>query len=127
MALTQGKGHKKYFTRRGIARWLVNQLQSDVPTVVGVDHAFSFPQAYFKRYQLPADWDAFLADFVQHWPADRPGVRVDDLRFSYAGQARWGDARWRREAERRARAKSVFHFDVPGSVAKSTHAGLPWL
>jgi hypothetical protein len=24
-------------------------------------------------------------------------------------------------------AKSVFHFDVPGSVAKSTHAGLPWL
>lgn len=25
------------------------------------------------------------------------------------------------------RAKSVFHFDVPGSVAKSTHAGIPWL
>ncbi|MGZ4877484.1 MAG: hypothetical protein ACXVIO_04790 [Candidatus Angelobacter sp.] len=24
-------------------------------------------------------------------------------------------------------AKSVFHFDVPGAVAKSTHAGLPWL
>jgi hypothetical protein len=24
-------------------------------------------------------------------------------------------------------AKSVFHFDVPGSVAKSTHAGIPWL
>jgi hypothetical protein len=22
---------------------------------------------------------------------------------------------------------SVFHFDVPGSVAKSTHAGIPWL
>ena len=21
----------------------------------------------------------------------------------------------------------MFHFDVPGSVAKSTHAGLPWL
>lgn len=29
--------------------------------------------------------------------------------------------------ERRCRAKSVFHFDVPGSVAKSTHAGLPWI
>lgn len=27
----------------------------------------------------------------------------------------------------RAGAKSVFHFDVKGSVAKSTHAGLPWL
>ncbi|MCF7995645.1 MAG: hypothetical protein K9L88_12480, partial [Chromatiaceae bacterium] len=24
-------------------------------------------------------------------------------------------------------AKSVFHFDVQGQVAKSTHAGLPWL
>lgn len=29
--------------------------------------------------------------------------------------------------EERCRAKSVFHFDVQGSVAKSTHAGLPWL
>ena len=29
--------------------------------------------------------------------------------------------------ERAGGAKSVFHFDVPGSVAKSTHAGLPWV
>ena len=30
--------------------------------------------------------------------------------------------------EKRARgAKSAFHFDVQGSVAKSTHAGIPWL
>ena len=30
--------------------------------------------------------------------------------------------------ETRARgAKSVFHFDVAGQVAHSTHAGLPWL
>jgi molybdate transport system substrate-binding protein len=29
--------------------------------------------------------------------------------------------------ERAGGAKSVFHFDVPGSVAKSTHAGIPWL
>jgi hypothetical protein len=39
-----------------------------------------------------------------------------------------GDARWRRLTElRTGRAKSVFHFDVQGSVAKSTHAGIPWL
>jgi len=37
------------------------------------------------------------------------------------------NARWRRLTEHRAGAKSVFHFDVQGSVAKSTHAGLPWL
>ena len=24
-------------------------------------------------------------------------------------------------------AKSVFHFDIQGSVAKSTHAGIPWI
>ena len=29
--------------------------------------------------------------------------------------------------EVRTRAKSVFHFDCQGSVAKSTHAGIPWL
>lgn len=29
--------------------------------------------------------------------------------------------------EERSRGKSVFHFDVKGSVAKSTHAGIPWL
>lgn len=35
---------------------------------------------------------------------------------------------FRRLIELRARtAKSVFHFDVQGSVAKSTHAGIPWL
>ena len=39
-----------------------------------------------------------------------------------------GNARWRRLTEIRAgAAKSVFHFDVRGSVAKSTHAGIPWL
>jgi hypothetical protein len=44
------------------------------------------------------------------------------------GAARLGNPRWRRLTEERAgRAKSVFHFDVQGSVAKSTHAGIPWL
>jgi len=44
------------------------------------------------------------------------------------GAARMGYRRWRRLCEVRAgAAKSVFHFDVQGSVAKSTHAGLPWL
>ena len=44
------------------------------------------------------------------------------------GAARMGNARWRRVTEERAGgAKSVFHFNVQGSVAKSTHAGIPWL
>jgi hypothetical protein len=45
-----------------------------------------------------------------------------------SGAAREGNSRWRRLTEKRAGgAKSVFHFDCQGSVAKSTHAGLPWL
>jgi hypothetical protein len=44
------------------------------------------------------------------------------------GAARMGNARWRRLTEERAGgAKSVFHFDVQGSVVKSTHAGISWL
>jgi hypothetical protein len=44
------------------------------------------------------------------------------------GAERTGDPRWRRLTDERARgAKSVFQFDVQGSVAKSTHAGIPWL
>lgn len=44
------------------------------------------------------------------------------------GALRTGDTRWRRVTEKCTKgAKSVFHFDVQGSVAKSTHAGLPWI
>lgn len=44
-----------------------------------------------------------------------------------SGAARCGHSRWRRLTEIRAGGKSVVHFDVPGSAAKSTHAGIPWL
>ena len=39
---------KKYWTRHGIAEWLVNKLAEDAPTLVGIDHGFSFPLRYFK-------------------------------------------------------------------------------
>jgi hypothetical protein len=121
---------RRYFARREVAEWLVERLSEDIPTIVGVDHGFSFPLAYFERHGLARDWPAFLDDFQRHWPTDEPFTYVDFVRngSSGAGAARMGDSRWRRLAEiRTRRAKSVFHFDVPGSVAKSTHAGLPWL
>ena len=34
---------RKYWTRRGIAEWMVDRLQEDCPTIVGIDHGFSFP------------------------------------------------------------------------------------
>jgi len=107
----------------------VSQLNCNKPIIVGIDHDFSFPLKYFQTHQLQHDWLAFLDDFQTHWPTDEPNVYVDFVRdgLNGNGAARSGQSRWRRLVEERARAKSVFHFDCPGSVAKSTHAGLPWL
>ena len=121
---------RKYWTRRGIAEWLVAHLASGPPTIVGVDHGFSFPLRYFERHDLPLDWPLFLDDFQRHWPTDEDHTYVEFVRDGSCGDAasRSGDPRWRRITELRARAaKSVFQFDVQGSVAKSTHSGLPWL
>ena len=121
---------KKYWTRRGIAEWLVDRLSEDSPTLVGIDHGFSFPLRYFEAHGLKPDWSAFLDDFQCHWPTDEDHTYVDFVREGAVGNgaARMGNSRWRRLTEERAgRAKSVFHFDVQGSVAKSTHAGIPWL
>jgi hypothetical protein len=120
---------RKYWTRRGIAEWLVERFSEAPPTLVGIDHGFSFPLRYFKQHGLPLDWSYFLDDFQRHWPTDED-VYVDFVRDGSSGNgvARSGNPRWRRVTELRARtAKSVFHFDVQGSVAKSTHAGIPWL
>ena len=120
---------RKYWTRRGIAEWLVERLSEGPPTLVGIDHGFSFPLQYFEQHGLPLDWPSFLDDFQRHWPTDED-IYVDFVRDGSSGNgaARSGNPRWRRLTELRARtAKSVFHFDVQGSVAKSTHAGIPWL
>jgi hypothetical protein len=120
---------RKYWTRRGMAAWLAEHLSEDVPTIVGIDHGFSFPLRYFEVHHLEPDWPTFLDDFQKHWPTDAEHTYVDFVRDGLCGKgaARSGSARWRRITEERPGAKSVFHFDVPGSVAKSTHAGLPWL
>jgi len=120
---------RKYWTRRGIAEWLVDKLSQTEPTLVGIDHGFSFPLQYFQAHGLPLDWPVFLEDFQRHWPTDGDHTYVDFVLNGTVGNgaARFGNRRWRRLTEKRAGAKSVFHFDVQGSVAKSTHAGLPWL
>jgi hypothetical protein len=121
---------RRYWTRRGIAEWLVDRLSEDRPTIAGIDHGFSFPLRYFEFHGLPPDWPAFLDDFQLHWPTDQRNTSVELVRRGLAGNGagREGDSRWRRLTELRAgAAKSVFHFDVKGQVAKSTHAGIPWL
>jgi hypothetical protein len=49
---------RKYWTRRGIAEWLVERLAEDAPTLVGIDHGFCFPLHYFEAHGLTPDWPA---------------------------------------------------------------------
>jgi hypothetical protein len=122
-------GHRKYWTRRGIAEGVAAELSAGPPALIGIDHAFSFPREYFETHTLPLDWTTFLDDFQRHWPTDEENIYVDFVRDGLRGSGalRSGRATWRRVTEKRCRAKSVFHFDVQGSVAKSTHSGIPWL
>ena len=80
---------RKYWTRRGIAHWLAARLAEDVPTIVGIDHGFSFPLRYFEAHQLAPNWPTFLEDFQRHWPTDR---RTYLRRF----RARRCSRQWRR-------------------------------
>ena len=61
---------RRYWTRRGVAEWLNEILSRGIPTLVGIDHAFSFPIAYFNEYKVSQNWDSFLDDFCFHWPTD---------------------------------------------------------
>src|ERR1039457_2834522 len=121
---------RRFWTRRGLAQWLRNELARDIPTLVGTDHAFSFPLAYFEKYRLSSDWEDFLVDFHHHWPTDAPHTYVCFIREEPSGRGlkRTGERSWLRLTERwTPTAKSVFGCGVQGEVATSTHAGLPWL
>jgi hypothetical protein len=119
-----------YWSRRRLAQWLRERLTDGTPTVVGIDHAFSFPLAYFRRHAVPLDWPTFLDHFQRHCPTDEEHTYVDFVRDGACGcwEEVTGDPSWLRLTETwTATAKSVFQFDVRGAVAKATYAGIPWL
>ena len=49
---------RQYWTRRGIAKGLVEWLSEDAPTLVGIGHGFSFSPCYFGVHGLAPDWPA---------------------------------------------------------------------
>jgi hypothetical protein len=123
------------WTRAEIARTLLEQTRQGVRFLAGIDHGFSFPYAYFKRYGLRT-WDEFLQDFVHYWPTHGDHVYVDFVRHGVLHKQDGGPAPGERTGQSTefrlterwtSSAKSVFQFDMQGSVAKSTHAGIPWL
>lgn len=122
------------WSRKELAHWLLAKLQRGERLLIGIDHGFSFPQSYFERYGL-ASWPRFLEDFCRYWPTDEPHCYVDFIRDGawWRHHAKPPGERLGKRGELRlceqwtSSAKSVFQFDMQGSVAKSTHAGVPWL
>ena len=112
------------WSRREVTQYCQEALLGDEPIIIGVDHCFSLPISYMERYGLN-NWDVFLRDFMRNWPTHEEYTYVDFLRDD---NPRTGDSSELRLCEKwTATAKSAFQFDMQGSVAKSTHAGLPWL
>ena len=110
------------WSRESLAEWLVGILEEPTPTIVGIDHAFSFPVDFLHEHRI-ANWEEFLPEFCKHWPADKQAV--NDLK---KGNQLLGYPNLLRLTDRKTRsAKSVFRFGVNGQVATSTHAGIPWL
>ncbi|MBS1232683.1 MAG: hypothetical protein H6R42_337 [Nitrospirae bacterium] len=87
---------RRYWTRRGIAEWLRDELSKGRLTIAGIDHAFSFPLRYFESHFLQPGWEKFLDDFQQHWPTDEDHMYVDFIREGLHGQGamRTGHPSW---------------------------------
>ena len=112
------------WNRKEIAHWCLKQLNNNDPIIIGIDHAFSFPYSYMKRYDI-SNWNHFLDDFHTHWPTDKDNTKVESLRKN---NERTGKSDELRLSENwTSSAKSVFQFDIQGQVAMSSHAGIPWL
>lgn len=124
------QGGLKHWSRKELAGWLIEQLRSGPRTIVGIDHAFSFPRRYFEQHGIEPDWSALLEFQRKYWPTGDDGATPYRLhqRVKSDKSIPWGEISWRRQTEIvAASAKSVFHVGVPGQVGLSTLAGIPWL
>ncbi len=85
----------------------MDRLSEDAPTLVGIDHGFSFPMRYFATHGLKRDWPTFLDDFQRHWPTDED-IYVDFVRDGAVGNgaARTGNARWQRLTDQRTAGRN---------------------
>ena len=77
-------GLRRYWTRKGIAEWLVERLSEEPPMLVGIDHGFSFPLQYFEKYDLPHDWTLFLNDFQEHGQQTMTALTLNPCVMAFA-------------------------------------------
>jgi hypothetical protein len=110
------------WTRIEITAWLVELLRAESQVIVGIDHGFSFPASYFERNGLTS-WPEFMRAFCDTWSTDFQSLADAGVKDAGLGS----NDEFRLTEMWTASAKSVFKFGVPGEVASSTHAGIPWL
>lgn len=106
------------WSRRELAAWLLRLLQGEGPTLVGIDHAFSFPTSELDG--IPT-WDQFLDWFCNRWRTDQETVSdaIEAVQPPASQGYRLTDA-WSSSAQ------SIFNQKGVG-VFHSTFAGIPWL
>jgi DNA-binding transcriptional ArsR family regulator len=110
------------WSRVELHAWLRRLLDAGAPFLIGIDHGLGLPWEHARRQRLDS-WEGVLEHARRRWPTDRLTVREARERTPFPPVAEgyrlcdlWAGT-----------AKSLFHFDVPGSVASSTAAGLPWI
>lgn len=116
------------WSRRELAAWLQDRLGArddsarPIPTVLGLDHAFSLPLSYMQRHGLKS-WPDFLLDFEENVPTRE--VSLLDL---VPGATRSGDPDEHRLAgDWTAFPSAVFSFNLQDTPGRSAYAGIPWL
>ena len=75
-----------HWTRQTLAHWLTEELLDNPATIVGIDHAFSFPMQYFHTHEVHGGWKEFVEDFEAHWPTRDPKLKVEFIRKGVCGR-----------------------------------------
>ena len=110
------------WSRLRLHQWLTAFLNDHPGTIAGLDLALGMPWGWMRNRGLRS-WSAVLRWALADLRTDRRTVREARAHLQFPPAA----GGWRLCDRRAPGAKSLFHFDVPGSVASSTLAGLPWI
>jgi hypothetical protein len=114
------------WSRSRLASWLLDRLLEDQPTIVGLDHAFSYPLEAMNE-GVSESWDQFLEWFEELWPTRTSTVRESlpanqETLSKHRKALRLTD----RCAPTAMPLCSGWEANGP-NVFYSTHAGIPWL
>jgi hypothetical protein len=114
------------WSRERLAGWLRDRLQEEVPTIVGIDHAFSYPRGAMGE-EARENWDDFLEWFETRWQTRKETVREclgphEETLKVHKEALRLTDS-W---APTAMPPCSGWEGNGP-NVFYSTHAGIPWL